>query len=353
MRFFIKQNKKITEKDIAILFRQLSVLLTAGIPLFQAIQSTRQYVSKIALKIILNHILLDMNQGFALSIALAKHPRQFDVLTCQLIKSGELSGTLDDMLKRIADHREKIVQLKSKIKKALIYPSAILITAIIMMGILLEMIIPQFQSLFEGVGVPLPWMTISIINLSVFIKLFGGFILIIIFGMMYLIYYLKKKNKNFSIKYDRILFNFPGLGEVLKKSWLTRWARTLATVFAAGVPLLEALKALGKIENNYVFLQAMQMLQRAISKGMSLCQAMQSTKFFPPLMIEMIAAGEASGNLDIMLEKIADYYENELQQLTESLLQWLEPMIIIILGVMIGVLVIAMYLPIFRLGMVI
>ena len=280
------------------------------------------------------------------------YPKYFDNITCQFIAAGEQAGKLDIMLVRVANHKEKTALLKNKVKKALFYPIAVLTIAIIVTSILLIFVVPQFAELFSGFGATLPWLTQLVISIANQFSTFWWLILFLIFPIFLCRFY-QKKNKKFAFIIDRLILQLPFFGKLIRKSIIARLTRTLATIFDSGIPLIEALNALPLIANNLVFRQGINEIQTAIKRGETLQQALKKTHLFPNMSIQMVAIGEEAGKLSAMLEKVAEFYETEVDQMVDGLSQLLEPLIMAVLGVIIGGLVIAMYLPIFKLGTVI
>jgi type IV pilus assembly protein PilC len=295
----------------------------------------------------------DVESGNALFEALAKHPLYFDSLYVNLVEAGEKSGALETLLDKIATYKEKTEALKAKIKKALFYPAAVIVVAIIVTGILLIFVVPQFQSLFQGFGADLPAFTMLVIHLSEFVKRVWFGIIAAIGVASYLFWYFHRKSRNFRRLVDRLSLKIPIVGDILYKAAVARFARTLSTMFAAGVPLVEALTSVAKAAGNIVFEEAIMMMREQVSTGTQLNLTMAQTGMFPAMATQMVAIGEESGALDAMCAKVADFYEAEVDNLVDGLTALLEPMIMAVLGVMVGSLVVAMYLPIFKLGSVV
>lgn len=344
---------RITTLNITLVLRQLNTLLVAGIPILQALSTIAKSCNNINLRNLLINIKDKIQQGYALSAALRSYDKYFSNLSCSLVFAGEQSGTLDVLLERIVVHREKIEILKGKIKKLLFYPCAVVVTAMVVTYILLAFVVPQFADLFSGFGVQLPFLTRLVINLSIFLQQFWWVLVASAVLPFATIIVLKRRNMNFANFFDAMLLKTPIFGNFLRKSIIARLMRTLATTFDAGMPLLESLYLLQDVANNRRFCVALGEIYNAVSKGQTLYQSLQISGLFPNIVVQMVAIGEEAGKLPDMLEKAANFYEHEVNQLIDKLNQLLEPMIMIILGIVVGGLVIAMYLPIFNLGMVI
>ncbi len=351
--FFNKGHGKIKNKDINLFIHQLSVLLSSGIPILQAITSIYQSCEKTSFKECLSNIKSNVRQGHALSSALKAYSQYFDNLTCRLIAAGEQSGTLEIMLERIAHHKTKLENLKRKIKQALFYPLSVVCVAVIVTSILLIFVVPQFEALFEGFGAQLPWLTQIVINFSNFLQRNGWWIILCIMAFISFVIVIKKRSVGFARYLDTQSLKIPIFGKILKNSIIARLTRTLSTAYANGVPLLDALNSVVDIGNNVVFREAVMSIRKNVSLGNTLHRSIQATQLFPNMVIQMIAIGEESGKLDVMLEKVADFHEAEVDKMIDGLSQLLEPVIMVILGIVIGGLVIAMYLPVFKLGMVV
>lgn len=345
--------KKIIPKDIAIFSRQLATMMSSGVPLVQSFEIIGKGHENPAMRELVMAIKTDVEGGSNLADALAKHPAYFDSLTCNLVHAGEQAGILEDLLDKIATYKEKTEAIKSKVKKALSYPIAVLVVAFIITAILLIFVIPQFQDLFSGFGADLPAMTLFVIELSKFFQaywwaIFGGLGLLgFAFGQG------KKRSKAFRDALDKISLKIPIIGEILNKAAIARYARTLSTMFAAGVPLVEALESVAGAVGNVVYYNAVNQMKTEVSTGTSLTDSMNRTNVFPNMVCQMAAIGEEAGSLDKMLGKVADFYEQEVDDAVDNLSSLLEPLIMAILGVLVGGLVVAMYLPIFKMGEVV
>jgi type IV pilus assembly protein PilC len=352
-RKLFKSDGKVTAEDIAIFARQLATMLTAGIPMVQAFEIIGVGNDKPAVQKLVFAIKSDIETGNALNQALAKHPLYFDDLFVNLVEAGEHAGALEAVLEKIASYKEKTEALKKKIKKALFYPAAVLVVAVIVTVILLLFVIPQFESLFKGFGADLPAFTQMVINMSRWMQANGWFLLIVTGGAIFTFSYFYKRSRPMRQFIDRLSLQVPVIGPILKKAAIARFARTLSTMFAAGVPLVEAMKSVSGATGNIIYQDAVLRMRDEISTGMRMQRAMENTGLFPNMVVQMIAVGEESGSLDEMAGKVADFYEADVDAAVDGLSSLLEPLIMVILGVLVGGLVIAMYLPIFKLGAVI
>jgi type IV pilus assembly protein PilC len=344
---------KVTPGDIAVFSRQLATMLAAGIPLVQGLDIVGNGHDKPAVQKLILNVKADIEGGTSLHEALRKHPLHFDDLYTNLVEAGEQAGALESLLDKIATYKEKSEALKKKVKKALFYPAAVLVVAVIVTVILLVFVIPQFESLFKGFGADLPAFTQMVINLSKFVQHNGIMLAIVTAGMFYAFVYFKKRSKAMRVFLDRLSLKIPIIGPILNKAAIARYARTLATMFAAGVPLVEALESVAGATGNIVYETAVLRMKDEVSTGQRLQRAMESTALFPNMVVQMIAVGEESGSLDTMAGKVATFYEAEVDNAVDAMSSLLEPLIMAILGVLVGGLVIAMYLPIFKLGSVV
>jgi len=352
-RQLLKGEGKVTPEDIAIFARQLATMLSAGIPMVQAFEIIGVGHDKPAVQKLVLAIKSDIETGNALNQALAKHPLYFDDLFVNLVEAGEHAGALEAVLDKIATYKEKTEALKKKIKKALFYPAAVLAVAVIVTVVLLIFVIPQFESLFKGFGADLPAFTQFVINLSRWMQSNGWLLLVAIGGAAFAFSYFYKRSRPLRQLLDRMSLQIPVIGPILKKGAIARFARTLATMFSAGVPLVEAMKSVSGATGNIVYQDAVLRMRDEISTGMRMQRAMENTGLFPNMVVQMIAVGEESGSLDEMAGKVADFYEADVDAAVDALSSLLEPLIMVILGVLVGGLVVAMYLPIFKLGAVI
>jgi type IV pilus assembly protein PilC len=341
--------KNISLLDIVLFFRQFATLITAGVPIAQSCQILANNQEKIILQRILHSLKNSLESGKGLSTALRQYPNYFDALTCQLIQIGEQTGTLDQILLRIAHHKEKKLALNHRIKQILFYPLCTLLITLIVSGIMLFWIVPRFAELFQPMHDKLPWITRQIFFISSVLREHAWLMLIPILGLFLFFYYLKQ-SKKFRQTLDRFILKLPFIGQLLKKIMLARFSHTLTITLSAGMPILDILKMLVNLSHHHDHTKAMIKLQTEIARGQQLHSAMHTSSFFPAMMIQMVRVGEESGKLENMLEKMATLYETDADQLIARLSQLLEPLIMVILGVLIGGLVIAMYLPIFKLG---
>lgn len=342
--------KKITSSDIAIFARQLATMMEAGVPLVQALEIVGRGHENPSVSEMVLGIKGHIEGGSSLAESLAKYPMQFDDLFVNLVDAGERSGALETLLDKIAMYKEKTEAIKKKVKKALTYPTAVVFVGIIVTGILLYFVVPQFKDLFEGFGADLPAFTQMIVDLSNFIRSKWYVLLGVIGGSVFGINQLHKRSAAFRRLLDRVTLKVPVVGDIVYKSAVARFARTLATMFAAGVPLVEALDSVARASGNIVFEDAIMKMKNQVSTGQQLQLAMQQSGIFPPMAVQMVAIGEESGSLDGMCSKVADYFEAEVDLLVDSLSSLMEPMIMVILGGMVGSLVVGMYLPIFKMG---
>jgi type IV pilus assembly protein PilC len=340
-------------EDIAIFSRQLATMLAAGIPLVQAFEIVGNGNDKPAMQKLILDIKVDVEGGTSLHEALGKHPLYFDDLFVNLVEAGEQAGALESLLDKIATYKEKTEALKKKVKKALFYPAAVLVVAVIVTLILLIFVIPQFESLFKGFGADLPAFTQMVINMSKAVQSEGIYMAVVVAGGFWVFFYFKKRSRKMREFLDRISLKVPIIGPILNKSAIARYARTLSTMFAAGVPLVEALESVSGATGNIVYEDAVMRMRDEVATGQRLQRAMETTGLFPNMVIQMIAVGEESGSLDSMSAKVATFYEAEVDNAVDSMSSLLEPLIMAILGVLVGGLVIAMYLPIFKLGSVV
>jgi type IV pilus assembly protein PilC len=345
--------KRIRPKDMAIFTRQLATMMKAGVPLLQAFDIVGRGNPNPSVTRLLNDIRSDVETGTSLSVAFRKYPLYFDALYCNLVEAGEAAGILDQLLDRLAVYMEKTEAMKSKIKSALMYPIAVLVVAFIVTAVIMIFVVPSFKEVFTSFGADLPAPTLVVIAMSeIFVKywwlIFGG-----IGGGFYFFMQAWQRDKKVQIFMDKLMLKLPIFGVLVEKSSIARWTRTLATMFAAGVPLVEALDSVGGAAGNYVFESATVKIQQEVSTGTALTAAMTNVNLFPSMVLQMCAIGEESGSIDHMLGKAADFYESEVDDMVAGISSLMEPIIIVILGTVIGGIVIAMYLPIFKLGQVV
>jgi type IV pilus assembly protein PilC len=348
-----KGGGKVKSEDLAIFTRQLSTMLTAGIPLVQAFEIIGNGHEKPAMQKLVLGIKADIEGGTSLHESLGKRPLYFDDLYVNLVEAGEQAGALENLLDKIATYKEKTEALKKKIKKALFYPAAVLVVAVIVTLILLIFVIPQFESLFKGYGADLPAFTQMVINMSRFVQDQGWLLIIFAVGAVFAFQYFYKRSRAMRELLDRLSLKMPVIGPILTKAAIARYARTLSTMFSAGVPLVEALESVAGATGNIVYSQAVLRMKDEVATGQRLQRAMENTGLFPNMVVQMIAVGEESGSLDEMSGKVATFYEQDVDNAVDAMSSLLEPLIMAILGVLVGGLVIAMYLPIFKLGAVI
>jgi type IV pilus assembly protein PilC len=349
----MSRGHKITDKDIALFTRQLATMMRSGVPLLQAFDIGIKGATNPSLARMLNEIRTDVETGSSLSQAFAKHPVHFDKLFCNLVAAGEQAGILDNLLERLATYKEKILAIKSKIKSALFYPIAVVIVATLVIAVMMLFVIPEFKNVFTSFGADLPAPTLIVIAMSDFFVEWWYLIFGVIIGTVVVISYLYKRSPKAQNVVDRVVLQLPVVGDIIRKATVARWARTLSTMFAAGVPLVEALDSVGGASGNHVYLVATRQIQTEVSTGTSLTVAMQNADVFPTMVVQMVSIGEESGQLDSMLGKVADFFEQEVDDAVAGLSTLLEPIIMVFLGVVIGGLVVAMYLPIFKLGAVV
>ena len=343
----------ITTPDIAIFMRQLATMLGAGIPLVQSFEIVGAGHENAAMQKLILAVKTDVEGGNSLADSLAKHPLYFDDLVLNLVDAGEQAGALESLLDKIATYKEKTEALKKKIKKALTYPAAVLVVALVVTTILLIFVIPAFEDLFKGFGADLPTFTRMVIDLSVFVRQQGWYIVILMGAAVATFLYFKKRSRPMRHWLDRAILKMPVIGGIIRKAAIARYARTLATMFAAGVPLVEALESVSGATGNIVYEVGVLKMRDEVATGQRLQVAMENTDLFPNMVIQMIAVGEESGSLDDMSSKVADFYEEDVDNAVDNLSSLLEPLIMSILGVLVGGLVVAMYLPIFKMGSVI
>lgn len=350
---FSQYSKKIPTKEIAIFSRQLATMMSAGVPLVQAFEITANGHENPAMQKMLLDIKNDIEGGNSLVNALRNHPSHFDALFCNLIAAGEKSGTLETLLDKIALYKEKTEAIKARVKKALFYPTAVVIIAILVCVILLIYVVPQFQEIFSSFGADLPMFTHLVIDLSEFIQAYWWIVFSVVIISSFTLREMKKRFFNIHKQCDRLALKLPIIGTILKKSAIARFSRTLSTMFAAGVPLVEAMNSVAGATGNILFHEAILNIREEVATGTQLHQSMRSHELFPNMVVQMISIGEQSGSLDSMLAKIADFYEDDVDNLVNGLSSLLEPLIMSVLGVLVGGLVIAMYLPIFQMGSVV
>lgn len=351
--FFDRKNRKIKQGDITVFSRQLATMIEAGIPLVKAFEIVAKGQNNERMKKLIEEIKKDVESGLTFAETLTKHPAYFNKLFCNLVDAGEKSGSLDIMLDKVATYKEKIETIKKKIKKALTYPMAVIVIAFLVTAGLLIFVVPQFESLFAGFGADLPALTRGVINLSEFFQAYWYIIFGVSGALIYAFIYYRNHSPNFAHNIDRYLLKVPIVGGILQNAAIARFSRTLSITFAAGLPLVDALNSVSGATGNYLYAKATHQIRDEVSSGQQMQVAMAHTQLFPNMVVQMIAIGEESGALEQMLTKVADFYEEEVDNAVDSLSSLLEPVIMAILGVLVGGLVIAMYLPIFMLGSVV
>ncbi|WP_295541197.1 type II secretion system F family protein [uncultured Thiohalocapsa sp.] len=345
--------RRITSQDLTVFSRQLATMMSAGVPLVQAFEIIGRGHESPAMQTLLLAIKQDIESGTAMAAALRKYPRYFDALVCNLVAAGESAGVLDVLLDKVASYKEKTESLKGKIKKAMFYPAAVILVAIVVTVVILLFVIPQFKALFSSFGADLPAFTLVVIALSDLLWEYWWALVLAIGGVAWGIGRLSTGSQRFRALIDRLVLKLPIIGTILRKAAVARFARTLATVFAAGVPLVEALDSVAGATGNSVYGQAVQQMREDVATGQSLQHTMRQSHLFPHMVIQMTAIGEESGALDDMLAKAADFYEEEVDNAVDSMSSLLEPLIMVVIGGLVGALVVAMYLPIFKLAAVV
>jgi type IV pilus assembly protein PilC len=341
---------KVREKDIALFTRQLATMMKAGVPLLQSFDIVGKGASNPAVAKLLLEIKTDVETGSSLASAFRKHPLHFDALFCNLVAAGEQAGILESLLDRLAIYKEKILAIKSKIKSALFYPIAIIAVAFVITAVIMIFVIPAFKQVFTSFGADLPAPTLFVMAVSDWFVAYWYIIFPVIGAAIYGFLEAWKRSLAVQMAMDRTMLRLPVFGDLVKKSAIARWTRTLSTMFAAGVPLVEALDSVGGAAGNYVYASATKQIQQEVSTGTALTVAMQNANVFPTMVLQMCSIGEETGALDSMLGKVADFYEAEVDDAVEALSSLMEPMIMVVLGTLIGGMVIAMYLPIFKIG---
>jgi len=348
-----RKGRRISEKDISLFTRQLATMMRAGVPLLQAFDIVAKGHANPSMARLINDLRADVETGTSLNQAFRKFPLHFDTLFCNLIAAGEQAGILEELLDRLASYKEKTVAIKAKIRSALFYPCAIMAVAVIVTAVIMIWVVPAFKSVFASFGAELPAPTQIVMAISDF-TVQHAFVIFLTLGLgLYLFFQAWRRSPKVQHFMDRLLLRLPIFGNVIRKATIARWTRTLSTMFSAGVPLVESLDSVGGASGNAVYVDATRRIQSEVSTGTSLTVAMQNVEVFPPMVTQMVAIGEESGSLDQMLGKVADFFEQEVDDAVERLSALMEPLIMVVLGVLIGGLVIAMYLPIFKLGSVV
>lgn len=351
--FFSKKSKKIGSEDITVFSRQLATMMQAGIPLISSFDIVAKGQTNEKMRKLIEAVKHNVEGGSTLAESLSKHPEHFNELFCNLVEAGEQSGSLEQMLDNIATYKEKTESIKKKIKKALFYPIAVLIIAILVSAGLLIYVVPQFETVFAGFGADLPAVTRFVIDLSEFMQSYWYILFGALGGGVYAFIYFKKTSAQFAHTLDRLSLKMPVIGEILQNAAIARFSRTLAITFAAGMPLVDALKCVAGATGNVLYAEATKKIREEVSTGQQMQLAMVNTGLFPTMVVQMVAIGEESGKLESMLNKVADFYEEEVDNAVDALSSLLEPIIMAILGILVGGLVVAMYMPIFKLGTII
>ena len=346
----IGRGGKVREKDVTLFTRQLATMMKAGVPLLQSFDIVGKGHANPAVSRLLLEIKTDVETGSPLHAAFRKHPLHFDALFCNLVAAGEQAGILETLLDRLATYKEKIQAIKSKIKAALFYPIAIIVVAFVITAVIMIFVIPAFKQVFTSFGADLPAPTLFVMAVSDIFVTYWYIIFGALIGGVWGFFAMWQRSLPVQIFMDRLMLRIPVFGDLVRKSTIARWTRTLSTMFAAGVPLVEALESVGGAAGNYIYLMATKEIQKKVTGGTSLTAAMQETNVFPSMVIQMVSIGEESGALDAMLGKVADFFEAEVDDSVDALTSLMEPMIMVVLGVLIGGMVIAMYLPIFKIG---
>jgi type IV pilus assembly protein PilC len=344
---------KITSSDVTLFTRQMATMMKAGVPLVQSFDIVADGLDNPKMRQLIKDIRSDVSSGNSFASAIRRHPDYFDDLFCNLVDSGEQSGALETMLERVATYKEKTESLRAKIKKAMTYPISVVCVAFAVSGLLLVKVVPQFEDVFAGFGAELPAFTQMVINLSEFVQAWWFAILVGVGGIIAIIGQIYKRSEAFQRGFDRAILKMPVVGDIINKSAVARFARTLSTTFAAGVPLVDALKSVSGATGNIVYAEAVDKIADEVSGGTQLAFAMRATGVWPSMVLQMVSIGEESGALDAMLDKAASYFEEQVDNAVDSLTDLMEPMIMSVLGVLVGGLIIAMYLPIFQLGSVV
>ncbi|WP_373752877.1 type II secretion system F family protein [Neisseria weixii] len=347
------RKRRITQEDITVFTRQLATMMKAGLPLMQAFEIVARGHSNPSMTQMLMQIRADVEQGSALGKAFAKHPKYFDRFYCNLVAAGETGGVLEGLLDKLAVYKEKTQAIKKKVKSALTYPISIVVVAVVLMFVMMMFVLPAFKEVYSGMGAELPWLTQVVMNISDFFVAYGWIMIIALILMIFGLYKLHQKSPAFQKRVDAMLLKLPIFGSIVKKATIARWLRTTSTLFAAGVPLVEVLESVAGASGNILYEEATQDIRAKVTQGLSLTSSMQTTEMFPNMVIQMAAIGEESGSLDDMLNKAAEFYEDEVDNAVAQLSSLMEPIIMVVLGSLIGILLVAMYLPLFNLGNVV
>lgn len=344
------RNKRISQQDITVFTRQLATMMKAGLPLMQAFEIVARGHSNPAMTQLLMTIRSDVEQGSSMGKAFAKHPKYFDRFYCNLISAGEAGGVLEHLLDKLALYKEKTQAIKKKVKSALTYPIAVIVVAIALVLVMMMFVLPSFGKIYEGMGAELPWLTQQMMNLSDFFVAYGWVIILALVGSVVAFVKIHERSPAVQKRVDAWLLKMPIFGSIVRKATIARWARTTASLFAAGVPLVEALDSVAGAAGNILYEEATREIRSKVNQGMSLTSGMQSTELFPNMVLQMASIGEESGSLDDMLNKAAEFYEDEVDNAVAQLSSLMEPIIMVVLGSIIGVILVAMYLPLFSMG---
>ena len=347
------RRRRITQEDITVFTRQLATMMKAGLPLMQAFEIVARGHSNPAMTQMLMQIRAEVEQGSALGKSFAKYPKYFDRFYCNLVSAGETGGVLEGLLDKLAVYKEKTQAIKKKVKSALTYPISIVVVAVVLMFVMMMFVLPAFKEVYSGMGAELPWLTQVVMNISDFFVAYGWIMIIALILMIFGLYKLHQKSPAFQKRVDAMLLKLPIFGSIVKKATIARWLRTTSTLFAAGVPLVEVLESVAGASGNILYEEATQDIRAKVTQGLSLTSSMQTTEMFPNMVIQMAAIGEESGSLDDMLNKAAEFYEDEVDNAVAQLSSLMEPIIMVVLGSLIGILLVAMYLPLFNLGNVV
>lgn len=345
-----RRQKKISQADITIFTRQLSTMMKSGLPLMQAFDIAAKGHANPSMTQLLTEIRTDVEQGTSLADSFSKHPKYFDDFYCNLVRAGEAGGVLESLLDKLAVYKEKTQSIKKKVKSALTYPVVVVIVAIALVFVMMMYVLPSFAKVYSGMGVPLPGLTQVMMNISDFFVHYGTFILIalIIAGVGFHKWF--QNSADLRKRFDHMLLKLPIFGQIVRKATIARWSRTMATLFAAGVPLVEVLDSVAGAAGNIEYEEATQEIRTKVNQGISLTSAMQATELFPNMVMQMASIGEESGSLDSMLNKAAEFYEDDVDTAVSQLSSLMEPIIMVVLGLIIGVILVAMYLPMFNMG---
>ncbi len=347
------RKRRITQEDITVFTRQLATMMKAGLPLMQAFEIVARGHSNPAMTQMLMQIRAEVEQGSALGKSFAKYPKYFDRFYCNLVTAGETGGVLEGLLDKLAVYKEKTQAIKKKVKTALTYPISIVVVAIVLMFVMMMFVLPAFKEVYNGMGAELPWLTQVVMNISDFFVAYGWMMIIGLIIIGFGIYKLHQNSLAFQKRVDATMLKLPIFGSIVQKATIARWSRTTSTLFAAGVPLVEVLDSVAGASGNILYEEATQDIRAKVTQGLSLTSSMQATEMFPNMVIQMAAIGEESGSLDDMLNKAAEFYEDEVDNAVAQLSSLMEPIIMVVLGSLIGILLVAMYLPLFNLGNVV